>query len=221
MKYFLDTANLNEIRDGLRKGVVTGVTTNPSILAKEPKTNFLKHIKDIANLCKNYGSVPLSVEVFAQTPDKMRAQALELVENIDYSNLNFKIPIGFEELEVINQLASSGVDVNCTCCFTTTQLQLGAQAGARYVSLFYNRLIDNGGDPIKVLRRTRKFLDKTGLNCEIIAGSIRNPYDVEDAWHAGADIVTASHKILTNAAKHPKTDESVAGFLKDFNEWMS
>ena len=136
MKYFLDTANLGEIKDGLKKGVVAGVTTNPSILAKEPKTNFVKHIKEIANICRNYGNVPLSVEVFAQDPDKIRAQALELVNTVEYSNLNIKIPIGFEELEVINQLATAGVDINCTCCFTATQLQLGAQAGARYVSLF-------------------------------------------------------------------------------------
>jgi len=220
MKYFLDTANLDEIADALGKGVVSGVTTNPSLLAKEPKTNFFGHIEKIAALCKEGGNIPLSAEVFASDPNKMYDQALEIKEKIGYDNLNIKIPIGYEELGVIHKLSRGGIDVNCTCCFTAIQMQLAAEAGAKYVSLFYNRLLDNQGDAFRALERTRKFIDKNKLPAEIIAGSIRNPYDVEDAWEHGAHIVTAGYKVLVNATKHLKTDESVEGFLNDFKAWI-
>tara|TARA_R110000824_G_scaffold115739_3_gene266918 strand:+ start:1592 stop:2257 length:666 start_codon:yes stop_codon:yes gene_type:complete len=220
MKYFLDTANLAEIEDALQKGAIRGVTTNPSLLAKEPKADFFEHIKKIASLCSTYGNVPLSAEVFAQEPSGMLRQAFEMKEKIGYSNLNIKIPIGYEELQVVHDLTEAGIEVNCTCCFSATQLQLAAHAGARYVSLFYNRLLDIQGNPAKVLQRTRQVIDINNLNCEIIAGSIRNAYDIEDAWASGAHIVTAGHKVLVAATKHPKTDESVEGFLKDFSHWI-
>lgn len=223
MKLFLDTANLYQIQDAMEKGVIQGVTTNPSLLAKEPKTDFYKHIQKIVNLCKKYDrppTPPLSVEVFASDPDKMYEQALEIAGYFDYKGLNIKIPIGYEELKVISDLHAANIPVNCTCCFTATQMQLAALSGARYVSLFYNRLLDANGDSLKVIQRVRKFIDKNDLNCEIIAGSIRNTYDLEDAWDAGADIVTAGYNVVQKATKHPKTDESVEGFLTDFKEWI-
>ena len=220
MKYFLDTANLSEIRDAFETGVIAGVTTNPSLLSKEPKANFYEHIKNIAALCEANGSVPLSVEVFAKEASEMFRQALEIREKIGYDNLNIKIPVGYEELKVIHKLATEKVAVNCTCCFTDVQMQMATQAGARYVSLFYNRLIDAGGNPNVVLSNTRRFLDSNRLHCEIIAGSIRNPYDLNAAWNSGAHIVTAGHNILTKTPQHLKTDESVEGFLNDFAKWM-
>jgi len=221
MKLFADTANLKEIESLLQKGVVQGITTNPSLLAKEPKADFYQHIQDICDLCLRYKlDIPVSVEVFATDPDKMITQAEEIVQRIEYGNINIKIPVGFEELRVISQLRSKGIRVNCTCCFTSTQLQLAALSGARYVSLFYNRLIDIGGDPAKCLRQVRKFIDDNGLDCEIIAGSIRNPYDLENSWENGCHIVTASHSIIEKATKHVKTDESVEGFMKDFEQWI-
>ncbi len=220
MKFFLDTANLSEIDDALKSGVVSGITTNPSLLAKEPKSNFFEHIKKIANLCEENGNLPLSAEVFATEPKQIYDQAQEIVEKIGYPNLNIKIPIGYEELKVIRDLSKDGVMVNCTCCFTAIQMQLAARAGARFVSLFYNRLLDDRGNPLQALKRTRNFIDSNFLNTEIIAGSIRNVYDVEDAWDSGADIVTAGHKILVSSTKHLKTNESVDGFLRDFGSWM-
>jgi transaldolase len=220
MKLFLDTANLTEIEDALGKGVISGVTTNPSLMSKEPKTNFMKHIITISNLCKDNGDLPLSVEVFASDISEMYDQALDIYDKVGYDNLNIKIPVGYKELEIINKLDIDGIPVNCTCCFTTTQMQLAAAAGARYVSLFYNRLIDFGGSPLKVLRRTSSFIEANDLNCEIIAGSIRNTYDLEDAWDNGAHIVTAGYKVVAASTKHPKTDESVKQFLKDFEAWM-
>ena len=221
MKLFLDTANLDQINDIFEKGIVQGVTTNPSLLSKEPKADFYLHIQKIASLCEEKGGVcPLSVEVFAKEPTEMVNQAMDIYNKIEYENLNIKIPVGYEEFGAINKLHAKGIDVNCTCCFSATQMQLAALSGARYVSLFYNRLLDDGGDPLKALERTRKFIDNNEINCEIIAGSIRNPYDLEDAWAAGAHIVTAGYGVIVKSAKHLKTDESVDGFLKDFGQWI-
>ena len=221
MKLFADTANLEEIESCLRKGVIQGITTNPSLLAKEPKTDFYLHIQKICDLCIKYKmEIPISVEVFATEPEKMIEQAVDIVEKINYSNINIKIPIGFEELEVIKVLSDKGIRVNCTCCFTATQLQLAALSGARYVSLFYNRLLDTGGDPSTTLKNTRKFLDKADLKCEIIAGSIRNAYDLEKCWSDGCDIVTAGFSVIQKSTQHTKTQESIDGFIKDFESWI-
>jgi len=221
MKLFADTASIQEIEKLLSLGVVQGVTTNPSLLSKEPKADFHQHIQKIADLCKDHNlSVPLSVEVFAIDPKKMIDQAKEIFEKIDYENLNIKIPVGFDELHTIHELSNLGIPVNCTCCFTETQMQLAALSGARYVSLFYNRLRDAGGDPLEALKRTRNFIDSQMLPCEIIAGSIRNPYDIADAWSAGSHIVTAGFSVIEKATLHNKTDESIQGFLNDFEAWI-
>jgi transaldolase len=220
MKFFIDTASVRTIKNAFETGVVEGVTTNPSLLSKEPKDHFIKHIKRIVALCKENNQVPLSVEVFAEEPEEMLTQALQIIKELDYSNLNIKIPAGYEELKLVRKLAQRKINVNYTCCFTATQLQTAATAGARYVSLFYNRLLDCGGDPLKVLEQTRKFIDDKDLNCEIIAGSIRTPQNVSDAWGAGAHIVTASGGILAKMMQHPQTTVSVDGFLKDFREWV-
>ena len=222
MKLFLDTANIEQIEDAFRTGAISGVTTNPSLLSKEPKTDFYAHIQKIADLCATRGNnCPLSVEVFAKEPRAMVDQAMRIVNTLQYDNINIKVPVGYEELSVISTLHREGVRVNCTCCFTATQMQLAAAAGARYVSLFYNRLIDVGGNPVQVLERTRDFIDQNELNSEIIAGSIRNAYDLEDCWAAGAHIVTAGHNVVRKSTLHAKTDESVNGFLSDFEKWIN
>ena len=221
MKLFIDTANLDEIRDSLEKGVVQGVTTNPSLLSKEPKTGFYTHIQKIADLCAELSDgIPLSIEVFAIEPRTMITQAHEIMNKVQYSNLNIKIPVGYEELETIHKLHEKGIPVNCTCCFTATQMQLAALSGARYVSLFYNRCLDNQGNASRILKRTREFIETNNLDCEIIVGSIRNAYDLEDCWANGAHIVTAGAAVIKKAMSHPKTDESVQGFLKDFEGWI-
>jgi len=221
MKLFIDTANLEEIEDILSKGVVQGVTTNPSLLSKEPKTDFYSHIQKIADLCAQYAKdIPLSVEVFAAEPLDMIQQAREIFKKINYTNLNIKIPVGYAELGVIHTLNQEGILVNCTCCFTATQMQLAALSGARYVSLFYNRCLDNQGNASRILKRTRQFIEANNLECEIIAGSIRNAYDLEDCWSNGAHVVTASSSVIKKAMSHPKTDDSVEGFLRDFSGWI-
>lgn len=221
MKLFADTANLQEIEELLQSGAIQGITTNPSLLSKEPKADFFEHIQKICDLCEKYNvDIPVSVEVFATEPDSMIEQAIVICERITYDNINIKIPVGFAELRVISELAKQGIRVNCTCCFTDTQLELAALSGARYVSLFYNRLIDVGGEPLKALQRVRKFIETNDLDCEIISGSIRNAYDLSDCWANGSHIVTAGHGVIKKATQHVKTDESVEGFIKDFEAWI-
>tara|TARA_R100000030_G_scaffold84645_1_gene67782 strand:- start:1706 stop:2371 length:666 start_codon:yes stop_codon:yes gene_type:complete len=220
MKFFIDTANLEHIQETLKKGFVSGVTTNPSLMSKEPKSDFIKHIKKIIEICQWYDDVPLSVEVFAEKPPEMYSQALEIYDALEYENLNIKIPVGYEELEVVNKLYQKNIDVNVTCCFTEAQLELSALAGARYVSLFYNRLLDFGGDPIKVLQNVRNNFDENKIKSEIIVGSIRKDRDVVDSWTAGGHIVTAGYNLFPDILQHPMTNYSVEGFLNDFKDWI-
>ena len=222
MKIFLDSANLSELENCLKRGIVRGITTNPSIISKEPKTNFVKHIQKMADLCKAYDQIlPLSVEIFTPNPSEMLAQATELLQTIDYKNINIKIPIGWGELEVIYQLSRRGIPVNCTCLFNEAQCMLAANAGAKYVSIFMGRLKDIGADPLPIISNVRELLNKTSSDAEIIVGSIRHARDISDAQQAGAHIVTASMKFFETMSSHPQTTKSVDGFLEDFKQWLS
>jgi len=222
MKIFLDSANLKDIEHCLQRGIIRGITTNPSIISKEPKSAFSKHIQQMADLCKQYDQqIPLSVEVFTPDPDKMLKQAQELLQTIDYQNLNIKIPIGWEELRAIYKLASEGICVNCTCLFNEAQCMLAANAGAKYVSIFMGRLKDIGADPLPIIENVRNLLDRIGSETEIIVGSIRHARDISDAQLAGAHIVTASMKFFESMSGHPQTKLSVDGFLEDFRQWLS
>ena len=222
MKIFLDSANLQDVEQALARGHITGITTNPSLLAKEPKSNFYGHIRKIVDLIEADGrQLPLSVEVFATKPDEMIAQAEDIMQKIGYPGLNIKVPIGWDELKVIYALARKSIKVNCTCIFTEEQCVLAASSGASYVSIFHCRLKDIGGDPVRVIENTRQIFDMQGHAAEIIVGSIRMQSDILEAHLAGAHIVTAGAKIVEGMASHPATDKSVQGFLKDFAGWMS
>jgi transaldolase len=222
LKIFLDSANLQDVENALSRGFISGITTNPSLLAKEPKANFYEHIKKIVKLIEADGrGLPLSVEVFATKPDEMIAQAQDIVEKISYPQLNIKVPIGWDELKVIYALTKLGIKVNCTCIFTEEQCVLAASSGASYVSIFHCRLKDIGGDPVRVIENTRQIFDQAGHNAEIIVGSIRMQTDVLEAHLAGGHIVTVGAKVIEQMSAHPATDKSVQGFLKDFQGWMS
>jgi len=235
MKLFIDTADLQEIEDALKKGVIQGITTNPSLVSKVPKGDsekpfierYVEHMRKIADLSRKYNSTAsLSVEVFTENPKEMVEQALDLVQQIGYDNIAIKIPAGWEELEAVKELSKKGIPVNFTCCFTESQLILGALAGAKYVSLFYNRLIDHNKqnnlheNQLEIIENVREFIEDLDLRSEIIIGSIRHPKDITDSWHSGAHIVTAGYKFFQPMMKHPKTDDSIAGFLDDLREWM-
>ena len=221
MNIFIDTANLNDIEEGLSRGFISGITTNPSLMSKEPKTDFVKHIKNIVDLCKKYDSIiPLSVEVFTEDPKKMISQGNELVKEINYDNINIKIPIGWDELIAIKELSKSGIRVNATCLFNEAQCALAANAGAKYVSLFMGRTKDIGVEPLGVIQNTRLLLDDSNTNAEIIIGSIRHERDIIDSFIAGAHIVTADPKFFPKMSSHPQTTKSVEGFMNDFKSWI-
>jgi transaldolase len=244
MKLFIDTANLHDIEEALKSGCVRGVTTNPSLLAKEPKGSYLEHMSRVVELAAPH-QASVSIEVFTNDPGEMIRQAEQFQKTLNYKFLAVKIPIscqGQHNLGVVADLASKGIAVNCTACMTPLQAAMAASAGATYVSLFYNRIRDGATqetaremknksiadglveeedfDPDHVIRETRALLSDSP-KAEIIAGSIRSVVDVKRALLSGAHIVTASAKILSAATGHFKTDEAVLAFLADFKSWLS
>lgn len=220
MKIFADTANKEQIARLIELGVVDGVTTNPSLFAKEPKGDFMTMCKEIKSLCEKK-NLPLSVEVFSLDPEKMYLEAKEIYSTLGYQKLSIKIPVKLEYLPVVSKLASEGISVNVTCCYTASQLILAAKARARYVSLFYRRAIDAGEDVKFHLSSTRSYIDQHNLNCEIIAGSIRQPTDIVESWNYGAHIATAGPHVIDAGLTHSGTDASIEGFTKDFSSWIS
>ncbi|MBI2042696.1 MAG: adenylyltransferase/cytidyltransferase family protein [Candidatus Nealsonbacteria bacterium] len=216
LQLFLDTADLGQIEKCLQQRIISGLTTNPDIIAKEragndPRADYINHVQKMADLCKKYAQeVPISIMVTESEPDKMIAQAREFASKIDYSNLNVKIPIGWEELGVIRELEKSGIKVNCTCGMNEAQAILAANAGAHYFSIFSCHIKDMGGDSFEVIRKSRKLLE--GTHTEIIVGGVRpkNMKDLIDAFLAGAHIVTVPLDILERlSGNQAKTEEKV------------
>jgi transaldolase len=221
MKIFVDSANLGDIEEALKRGFPAGVTTNPSIVAQEEKGDFTDRMRAIIALLKQYGApIPLSVEVFSSSPKEMIRQAEAFTAQLDYPALYIKIPIGWNELAVIRELKQRGMKVNCTCCMSFSQALLAARAGADFVSLFYGRIRDGGADPAVVVRHVRSAYAENGIPAEIIVGSIRKVQDITEAFLSGAHIVTVPPRFFREMAHHPKTDEVVGQFLADFAAWM-
>ena len=225
MKYlFADTANLVDIKRLVSFGLIQGVTTNPSIIAKEPKQNFDALIEELWEFCANH-NLPLSVEVFSNNVDDIVRQGKDISAKLlsirNRSDLLYiKVPIGVDEISAIYLLSKAGILVNCTCCYTAEQMQLAAVVGAKYVSIFYNRLKDIGGDPCAEARKVKDFISDNQLDCQIIAGSIRKTSDLSDAWNSGVDIVTCAPDIIINSLFHEKSKESADKFLIDFKAWI-
>ena len=223
MKIFVDSANLSEVEEALQRGFAAGVTTNPTILSKEQRTDFKLHIKKIIALLENYQCrIPLSVEVFSTEPREMLRQAKEFAEEFGgYEGLNIKVPIGWNELAVIRELKARGIRVNCTCCMSLNQAIMAAAAGADFVSIFYGRIRDIGYDAFTVVQRTKQVFKESRSSSQIIVGSIRHIHDINEAFLAGADIVTVPPKFFQQMVVHPKTDEAVKQFVTDFESWMT
>lgn len=216
LQLFLDTANLEQIEKCLQQRIISGLTTNPDIIAKEPvgsdpSSDYINHVQKMADLCKRYNQeVPISIMVTESEPDKMLNQAKEFASKINYSNLNVKIPIGWEELRVIRELEKIGIRVNCTCGMNEAQAILAANAGAHYFSIFSCHIKDMGGDSFEVIRKSRKLLE--GTNTQIIVGGVRpkNMKDLIDAFLAGAHIVTVPLDILERlSGSQPRVEERV------------
>ena len=222
MKIFVDSANPAEIEQALERGFVSGVTTNPTIFSKEEKGDFRGHVQKIIDLLERHeADIPVSVEVFTTDPKEMLKQAEEFVRHFGgYEKLVIKVPIGWDELAVIRELRKRNILVNCTCCMSYNQVIMAAAAGANYASLFYGRVRDMGHDALSIVRQIHATFRDRQVPCELIVGSIRHILDINDAFQAGADIVTVPPKFFPQMVAHPKTDEVVNQFVTDFQKWM-
>ena len=209
MKIFIDTANVDEIKAANDLGVICGVTTNPSLIAKEGRI-FEEVVQEITTIVDG----PISAEVISLEADKMVEEALELAKI--HKNIVIKIPMTAEGLKAVSRLSKKGIHTNVTLIFSPSQALLAARAGATYVSPFAGRLNDISSDGNKLIGDIASIFDIHGIDTEIIAASIRSPEDVTDAALAGAHIATIPYKVICQMIKHPLTDIGIERFLKDW-----
>jgi transaldolase len=213
MELYLDSANIEEIRHAASLGIITGVTTNPSLLAKEdPKTDVRKRILEIHSLVGGH----LSVEVVSTDCDGMLREADEILTW--FPEATIKIPMIPEGLKAVKILSNRDVETNVTLIFSPTQALAANNAGATYVSVFVGRLDDVGADGMQVVRDVRDIWDAQGLSSLILAASIRHPMHIVEAAKAGADIATCPYKPLMQSLQHPLTDKGLAAFLADYEK---
>ncbi|WP_300342493.1 fructose-6-phosphate aldolase [Fusobacterium sp.] len=209
MKIFIDTANIEEIKNANEMGVICGVTTNPSLIARE-KRNFKEVIKEITEIIDG----PISAEVVSLEADKMVEEAIPLAEL--NKNIVIKIPMTIEGLKACKKLTSMKIKTNVTLIFSASQALLAARAGATYVSPFLGRLDDIGISSEELISDISTIFDKHGIKTEIIAASVRNPWHVKEAAKAGAHIATIPYNTLIAMTKHELTDRGIEKFLKDW-----
>lgn len=212
MKIFIDTANLDMIREIDSWGILDGVTTNPSLVAKE-NTDTPSRVKEIAKIL---GDRPVSAEAMATDAESMIKEGERLHAIAD--NVNVKLPMCVESLKATKALSDEGIPVNMTLIFDPLQALLAAKPGARFVSPFVGRLDDIGTHGIDMLAETVQIIHQYGFDTEIIAASIRHPTHVLDAAECGCDIATIPYEILQKMVKHPKTDEGIAKFKADYEK---
>ncbi len=210
MKFFIDTANVEEIKKANEMGVICGVTTNPSLIAKEGR-DFTKVVAEIASIVDG----PISGEVKATTCDAegMIKEGREIAEI--HPNMVVKIPMTVEGLKATKALASEGIKVNVTLIFSANQALLAAKAGASYVSPFIGRLDDISQHGMDLVHTITEIFEVHNITSEIIAASIRTPMHVTDCALAGADIATVPYAVIEQMVKHPLTDQGIEKFIKD------
>jgi transaldolase len=211
MKFFLDTANVDEIREAVKLGVVAGVTTNPSLIARE-KRNIHLVIKEIASLVTG----PISAEVVSTNYEAMVPEARVLAHLAD--NVVVKVPMNAEGLKTVKTLAEEGIPTNVTLIFSANQALLAARAGAAYVSPFVGRLDDISQDGIELVQTITDIFALHDIDTEVIAASIRHPLHVTQAALAGAHIATIPYKVLLSLMYHPLTDAGIQRFLDDWKQ---
>lgn len=214
MKLFLDTANLDELRAGAKWGIVDGVTTNPSLIAKEGKP--LK--EQIAAICDIIDG-PISAEVLATEAKAMIAEGRELAKI--HKNIVVKLPLIRDGIEACCALSKEGIRVNVTLCFSPAQALLAAKAGAYFVSPFVGRLDDIGATGMDLIRQIVAIYENYDFETQVLAASLRGPLHVVDASLAGAHIGTLPFKVLDGLFNHPLTDKGLDQFLKDYNKVFS
>ncbi|MDB7979928.1 fructose-6-phosphate aldolase [Faecalicoccus pleomorphus] len=214
MKFFLDTANVEEVKRIADLGLADGVTTNPTIIAKEGK-NFKEVILEICNIVKG----PVSAEVTSDKAEDMIKEAMELA--VWAPNIVVKIPMTEQGIKAVNILSKKGIKTNVTLIFSVTQGLIAAKAGATFVSPFLGRLDDIGGDSLKVVRDLRKVFDVYGFKTEIISASIRSLKHVEEAALAGSHIATIPGNLFDKLWSHPLTDKGLVQFKKDWDAYLN
>lgn len=211
MRIFLDTANIEQIGQAARLGVISGVTTNPSLLAKESTADYESVTKKICSIVDG----PVSAEVISEDAEAMIVEAH--IKAAWAPNVNIKIPITADGLHATAVLHKENIKVNMTLCFSANQALLGALAGANYVSIFVGRLDDAGQDGMQVVEEVLDILDNyPDLNTEVIAASIRHPQHCTQAALAGAHIATVPYSVLMQMIQHPMTDIGIKKFLADW-----
>lgn len=209
MKFFIDTADVNEIRAAHELGLVDGVTTNPSLIAKSGR-KFKDVIKEIVSIVDG----PISAEVVSLDAKGMLKEAKELAKI--HKNIVIKLPMTPEGLKACKALTAQGIKTNVTLIFTPMQALLAAKAGATYVSPFVGRLDDISQDGMGIIEEIRTIFDNYGYMSEIIVASVRNPVHVLNSALIGADIATIPYSVMIQLAKHPLTDAGIDKFLKDW-----
>ncbi len=209
MKIFIDTANVADIKAANDLGVICGVTTNPSLIAKEGR-DFKEVVTEITSIVDG----PISAEVIALDHEGMVSEALELVKI--HKNIVIKIPMTLEGLKAVKILSSKGIKTNVTLIFNSTQALLAARAGATYVSPFLGRLDDIGMNGMNLIEEIVDIFDTHGIETEIIAASVRHPVHVIEAARLGAHIATIPYSVIVQMTKHPLTDAGIERFLKDW-----
>jgi len=214
MKFFIDTANIEEIRDAARLGILDGVTTNPSLVAKEGR----KFEDVIAEICTIVDG-PISAEVTALDYEGMMAQAHPLAKI--HKNVTIKVPLTRDGLRACKALRGEGTSVNVTLCFSPSQALLAAKCGATFISPFVGRLDDVSQDGIELIRQIRAIYDNYGFTTQILAASIRHPMHVVECALAGADVGTMPYKVMTQLYEHPLTDIGLKKFLADWEKLKS
>ncbi|MFD2680800.1 fructose-6-phosphate aldolase [Bacillus seohaeanensis] len=211
MKFFIDTANMDEIKEAYNWGVISGVTTNPSLVAKEGNVSFEERLKEITELVP--GSV--SAEVIATDAEGMIKEGRVLAQIAP--NITIKVPMTPDGLTAVSTFAKEGIKTNVTLVFSANQALLAARAGATYVSPFLGRLDDIGHDGLELISKIAEIFAIHGLETEIIAASTRHPQHITEAALRGAHIATVPMKVLKQLFKHPLTDKGIEAFLNDWN----
>lgn len=209
MKLFIDTANVDEIREIAEWGVVDGVTTNPSLIAKE-KRDFKEVVTEITGIVDG----PISAEVVSLKHDEMVEEAKELAKI--HKNIIIKVPMTEEGLIAVKELHAMGIKTNVTLVFTSTQALLAAKAGARYVSPFLGRLDDISTNGLNLIEEIMDIFNNYDYDTEVIAASIRHPMHVVECARLGCDIATVPYKVFKQMLHHPLTDSGIERFLKDW-----
>ena len=213
MKFFIDTANTQDIQKAADMGVICGVTTNPSLIAKEGR-DFKEVIKEITSIVD--GPISGEVKATTKTAEKMIEEGREIASI--HKNMIVKIPMTVEGLKAVKVLAQEGIKTNVTLIFSANQALLAARAGASYVSPFLGRLDDISSPGIDLVRTIAEIFEVHGIKAEIIAASIRNPIHVTDCALAGADIATVPYSVIEQMTKHPLTDIGIDKFKADYEK---